>query len=927
MAAQNRTVNSRLFTRFLFFLGITLIFSISVGTAYSANLTLAWDANSEPDLIGYRVYCGESSGNYTVNHDITSSDPNDPPPTTYEFTGLEEGITYYLAAKAISQTGESAFSHEISYTVPAAPVDPQDIDNDGDGYTENQGDCNDADSSINPGATDVCGDGIDQDCSGADVVCPDDNSLIREAQAGELIGDFEIISDPMASSGTYVYVPNGVGTRMDGPDETHKIIYSFNLLKAGTYRIKGAVYAANGSDDSFWVKVNGSPVGGYLWDVLQNTSYQQDYVNDRNGADPVEVSLKSGPNTVTVYLREDGTRLERIELEFVAITAPTSDIDGDGYTAEQGDCNDIDADINPGATDSCGDGIDQDCNGSDLTCPEDIDNDGDGVTENQGDCNDTNSSIHPYAQEVCGDGIDQDCSGADLICPEDIDDDGDGYTENTGDCDDTKTSINPGATEICGDGIDQDCSGSDLTCPGDIDNDGDGFTVSEGDCDDMDVAVHPGAEDVCGDGIDQDCNGSDLPCVEVGSELPIEFGEIQVNHEWQKVTLKSSYTNPIVIASAVGYSNQDPAVIRVRNVDSSGFEVRVQEWDYLDGQHASEQVNYIVVESGSYELPGGTRVEAGRFNANAVNSFASIQFSQSCGTIPVVITTINSANEGDAVAMRLKNITTTGFDYRIQEQESNVKQHASEVAGYIAWEPSAGSIDGLVFEIGRTSNSVTHKFQAVPFYEPFSNPPVFLAGMQTTDGGDTAAVRWQNKQANGIEVKVEEEQSRDTETNHTTEVIGYMVFEAQNPTLVWEAEDGDLFGAFEFGSDPAASGGQYVRVPNGIGTRFSGPDEKHKIIFTFEIPKDGMYRIKGSVHAANGGDDSFWVKVNDAAGGYLWDVFQNTSYEQDYVNDRNGADPVEVWLPDGVNTVTVYLREDGTRLDRIELEPVVTVQQ
>ena len=114
MAAQNRTVNSRLFTRLLFFLGLTLIFSISVGTAYSANLTLAWDANSEPDLIGYRVYCGESSGNYTVNHDITSSDPNDPPPTTCEITGLKEGEKYFFAAKAISKKGESAYSQEIS---------------------------------------------------------------------------------------------------------------------------------------------------------------------------------------------------------------------------------------------------------------------------------------------------------------------------------------------------------------------------------------------------------------------------------------------------------------------------------------------------------------------------------------------------------------------------------------------------------------------------------------------------------------------------------------------------------------------------------------------------------------------------------------------------------------------------------------------
>ena len=169
MAAQNRTVNSRLFTRLLFFLGLTLIFSISVGTAYSANLTLAWDANSEPDLIGYRVYCGESSGNYTVNHDLISSDPNDPPPTTYEFTGLEEGTTYYLAAKAISQTGESDYSQEISYTIP---VNPNDSDDDGDGYTENGGDCDDTKVSIHPGAKEICGDGIDQNCDGSDLSNP-----------------------------------------------------------------------------------------------------------------------------------------------------------------------------------------------------------------------------------------------------------------------------------------------------------------------------------------------------------------------------------------------------------------------------------------------------------------------------------------------------------------------------------------------------------------------------------------------------------------------------------------------------------------------------------------------------------------------------------------------------------------------------------
>jgi len=40
------------------------------------------------------------------------------------------------------------------------------------------------------------------------------------------------------------------------------------------------------------------------------------------------------------------------------------------------------------------------------------------------------------------------------------------------------------------------------------------------------------------------------------------------------------------------------------------------------------------------------------------------------------------------------------------------------------------------------------------------------------------------------------------------------------------------------------------------------------------------------------------------------------------VNDRDGADPVEVMLKAGINVVSVYLRENGTRLDKIELEPL-----
>ena len=80
--------------------------------------------------------------------------------------------------------------------------------------------------------------------------------------------------------------------------------------------------------------------------------------------------------------------------------------------------------------------------------------DGDGVSDCEGDCDDTDPNTYPGAEEIC-DGLDNDCDG---VVPEDeIDDDGDGWTECDGDCDDRDPSVSPVGCELCDDGIDNDC--------------------------------------------------------------------------------------------------------------------------------------------------------------------------------------------------------------------------------------------------------------------------------------------------------------------------------------------------------------------------------------------------------------------------------------------------------------------------------------
>ena len=134
-------------------------------------------------------------------------------------------------------------------------------------------------------------------------------------------------------------------------------------------------------------------------------------------------------------------------------TGPTDDLDGDGYTEADGDCDDTEPAVNPGATETWYDGVDADCAGD-----SDYDADGDGFDSDAhagDDCDDAEPAVNPAATDTWYDGVDADCGGN-----SDYDADGDGYDIDTAggnDCVDTDPAIQPGATEVPENGVDEDC--------------------------------------------------------------------------------------------------------------------------------------------------------------------------------------------------------------------------------------------------------------------------------------------------------------------------------------------------------------------------------------------------------------------------------------------------------------------------------------
>jgi hypothetical protein len=174
-----------------------------------------------------------------------------------------------------------------------------------------------------------------------------------------------------------------------------------------------ASVAATGSTsiDIVLDDIDSQPVGTL---TVASTGGLQDWQTQSTAIEPVT-------GLHDLFVRANG----RVNLDWYqfTISCDTPDVDADGYESRAcggDDCDDQSKDIHPGAAETCGDGVDQDCDGKDQECSCDTaDADGDGhasIDCGGDDCDDQSKDIHPGAAETCGDGVDQDCDGQDNAC-------------------------------------------------------------------------------------------------------------------------------------------------------------------------------------------------------------------------------------------------------------------------------------------------------------------------------------------------------------------------------------------------------------------------------------------------------------------------------------------------------------------------------
>ncbi len=192
----------------------------------------------------------------------------------------------------------------------------------------------------------------------------------------------------------------------------------------------------------------------------------------------------------------------------------------------------------------------------------------------------------------------------------------------------------------------------------------------------------------------------------------------------------------------------------------TSFQVRFQEWDYLDGWHCVEGVEWLVAERGIWK-DGPEMYIVDEFSTNNANVFSPshVPFPWHFDLMQGVYATQQTANGPSAVTERISNVQLNGFRVALQEEEAADAVHAEEVLGYVArgtgsgglpitgtlgFGPSPSDASATTVAVCRIVEEQSLDPETTHCYEEIAQwAASYLAEMQTCWGKDTCSLRWE----------------------------------------------------------------------------------------------------------------------------------------------------------------------------------------
>jgi hypothetical protein len=284
------------------------------------------------------------------------------------------------------------------------------------------------------------------------------------------------------------------------------------------------------------------------------------------------------------------------------------------------------------------------------------------------------------------------------------------------------------------------------------------------------------------------------------SDAMMEWGTVDgIDDAWTVVPLAKTYTEPVVVVKPVSMRGGDAGVIRLRDISPDSFQLRYQEWEYLDGMHQEERVFYMVVEAGTHDL-GGLVVEAGKLMSGPAAEWMRIDLHAGFTDSPAVFSAVGTYRGPTAVTTRVHNRSPAGFEVRLQHEEGLSHGHISEAIGWVAIERGVGATsEGKSIEVFVTSSDDATTGESATADDKFGEPviaplggaskhhafspttdarfPVIVLDVGSAYDMDTCTVRYGDLTSTGVSIEIQEEQSLDDEVQHDPEEVSGFVAE------------------------------------------------------------------------------------------------------------------------------------------------------
>lgn len=329
-----------------------------------------------------------------------------------------------------------------------------------------------------------------------------------------------------------------------------------------------------------------------------------------------------------------------------------------------------------------------------------------------------------------------------------------------------------------------------------------------------------------------------------------------VSGVWQTVNFLNTYSTPIVTCTYnLPSSVSNSAIVRIRNVSTTSFDVRTQHFEDSAAVTPSN-IHCLIVDEGVHTLSNGQEIEAHTVLSDNTSGQAIGWSASTTENVTgllghtysdlVVVGQVMSFNDNRASAFWTNNCANratapTPAAFCVGKHIGQINSsRTNETLGFIAMEAGSGTVNDVSYVFARGADSIRGVGNTPPFnYSVSGDFDIGIAQSGGEDGGQGGwAVLYGNDPLpNGsISLAIDEETvAGDTTRTHTTEEVFYAIFSNNQSANLIADKTSEIYSGSGTGYATPGSDVIYTIAVQSLGT---SPIDSNSIFLVDNLPSE-----------------------------------------------------------------------------------------